>query len=75
MDRPESLQVSFVLRFWLEGNDGSASWRGRVFETHEEQVECYVRDGAGLCEFICGKLSELGAVEFPYSLPPNGRDR
>jgi hypothetical protein len=35
-DLPESLQVSFVLRFWLEAGEGAPSWRGRVIEMHEE---------------------------------------
>ena len=70
MDLPESLQVSFVLRFWLEANDGPPSWRGRVIEMHEENVEIYVRDGASLIEFISSKLAELGGVEFPFSPPP-----
>jgi hypothetical protein len=74
MDRPETLQVSFVLRFWLERDNGSSSWRGRVFEMRDEHVESYVRDGAGLQEFISRKLVELGAVEFPYSLPTKPTD-
>ena len=70
MDRPESLQVSFVLRFWLEASEGAPSWRGRVIEMHDEDVEIYVRDGIGLFEFIARKLAEMGGAEFPFSLPP-----
>src|SRR5689334_2394314 len=69
VDLPESLQVSFVLRFWLEANEGPPSWRGRVIEMHEENAEIYVRDGASLIEFVSSKLAELGGVEFPFTLP------
>jgi hypothetical protein len=74
VDLPESLQVSFVVRFWLEASQGAPSWRGRVIEMHEENIEIYVRDGIGLFDFISRKLAELGGVEFPLSLPP-GKER
>jgi hypothetical protein len=70
VDRLESLQVSFVLRFWLEAGEGAPSWRGRVIEMHEEDVEIYLRDGIGLFEFVARKLQEMGDVEFPFSQPP-----
>lgn len=75
MDPPESLQVSFVVRFWLEATEGAPSWRGRVIEIHEENVEIYVRDGVGLFKFISRKLADFGGVEFPLSLPPGKEKR
>jgi hypothetical protein len=74
MNQPEILQVSFVVRFWLEGDNGTRTWRGRIIEMHDEHGEFYVRDGDGLYKFISRKLAEFSSTEFPYAAAPGGND-
>jgi hypothetical protein len=64
------LQVSFVLRFWLEETDGSQSWRGRVVEV-SNQAETHVHDEAGLLQFISRELLRIGGVELPHRRQPS----
>lgn len=58
-------QISFVLRFWLEGGGASGKfWRGRVREA-DSDAGAYVQEGAGLLRFVRGRLFARSGVDLP----------